>query len=478
MKLVRQILESVVRYIPTVKNPVKNVSIKKKIGWTLAMLVLYFIMTNVPIYGLGEGGSDAFGQFRGILAGQQGSIFQLGIMPIVTASIMLQIVTGTGMLPLDLNNPKDQNFYQGLRRLLIIVMVFINAFPLVFVREFIPPSPLVAESLGVSLTTLKIFMFLQIAFGGLLIYYMDDVVSKWGIGSGLGLFIIAGISQRFVGGIFTQIIPGWWSIITGQVNLSFTAETAQLLLIEPGYIIPIITTVGIFAVIVAAESTKVQIPIERGKTGQSTKYDVKLIYASVLPIILVRAIQANIQFLGQALDNSLGSSMPSWVAQYSSNGDVVGGIFYYITPVFRPEDWMWFLGQTTEELWMIAIRVMVDLTVMIVGGALFAVFWVRTTNKDAEAIAKQFRVKDMRIPGFRSSQQIMENVLNKYIPYVTILGGALIGLLAVIANLMGTVGGVTGTGLLLAVSITVKLYEEVKKELYESQFGTKFGFQR
>lgn len=475
--MIRKVLENVVRVIPTVKKPVGHVSFKQKITWTLAMLIIYFIMTNVPIFGVAESQSDAFGQFRGILAGAQGSIFQLGIMPIVTASIVLQIVTGTGMLPLDLNDPRDQSFYQGLRRLLIVVMVFINAFPIVFARNFLPPNGEVADLIGVGDLGMQFIIFFQVALGGMLLFYMDEVVSKWGIGSGLGLFIIAGISQRFVGGIFTQVLPGWWTIISGQAQIGFNIQTAQVLLIEPGYIIPIITTMGIFTVIVAAESTRVQIPIERGKTGQSAKYDVKLIYASVLPIILVRAIQANVQFIGKGLDGALGPNMPRWLGEYGPNDQVVGGLFYYITPIFRPQDWMWFLGEATAEVWMIAIRIMVDTTFMVIGGAVFAVFWVKTTNKDAEAIAKQLRVKDMKIPGFRSSPKIMENVLDRYIPYVTILGGALIGLIAIIANLMGTIGGVTGTGLLLAVSITVKLYEEIKKELYESQLGSRYGFE-
>lgn len=481
MNAIRKVLQNVVRLIPTVRKPVNHVSFKQKILWTVTMLMLYFIMTNVDIFGVvtnPEAGGDAFGRFRGILAGQQGSIFQLGIMPIVTASIVLQVISGTGMLPLDLNDPKDQSFYQGLRRLLIVVMVLVNAFPIVFARNFLPASEVVMESLGVGVTGVQIIIFLQVAFGGLLIYYMDEVVSKWGVGSGLGLFIIAGISQRFVGGILTQVIPGWWKILTGQVQIGFNLNSAQIILIDPQFgLVPIITTIGIFAVVVAAESTRVQIPIERGQTGQSAKYDVKLIYASVLPIILVRAIQANVQFLGQGLNSVLGANMPTWLGQYGTNDQVVGGLFYYITPVFRPQDWLPFLGETSAEIWMIAIRIMFDMTFMVIGGAVFAVFWVKTTNKDAEAIAKQLRVKDMKIPGFRSSSQIMENVLDRYIPYVTILGGALIGLLAVLANMLGTIGGVSGTGLLLAVSITVKLYEEIKKELYQSQLGARYGFE-
>lgn len=473
---VRTILESFVQIVPTVKKPVGHISFKQKIFWTLTMLISYFVMTNVPILGLAEGGNDAFGQFRGILAGQQGSIFQLGIMPIVTASIVLQIITGTGLMPLDLNDPRDQNLYQGIRRILIVVMVLVNAFPLIFGGGFLPASEAVASSLNVPLVAVQLGMLAQVTFGGIMIFYMDEVVSKWGIGSGLGLFIIAGISQRFIGGVVTQLIPGWWSILTGQVSLSFSLSTLELLLIEPGFIIPLITTVGIFAVVVAAESTKVQIPIKKARTGQSSTYDVKLIYASVLPIILVRAIQANVQFIGQGIDSALGSSMPAWLGQYGAQGQVTGGLFYFLTPIFRPEDWMWFLGTTGADPLFIAVRVLVDFTFMTVGGAVFAVFWVRTTNKDAEAIAKQLKVQDMQIPGFRNSSQIMENVLDRYIPYVTIIGGALIGALGVTASMLGTIGMVSGTGLLLAVSITVKIYEEVKEELYKSQFGSQYGF--
>ncbi len=471
----RLLAERIVGSIPTVKGPTKHVPFKRKLLWTLAVLVLYFVMTNVPIYGLAEGGSDAFGQFRGILAGEQGSVFQLGIMPIVTASIVLQILTGTNALPLDLNDPRDQNFYQGLRRFLIIMMVLINGFPIVFAGDFLPASQAVASAFGISIGFVQFLMFAQIAFGGILIYYLDEVVTKWGIGSGLGLFIIAGVSQRFVGGVFSEMIPGWISIITGQVELSFSMETATVLLLGAGHIIPLITTLIIFGIIVAAESTRVEIPVNNARVGRKGNYKVKLIYASVLPIILVRAVQANFQFMGQSIDSALGSNMPAMLGQYTADGEPFGGLFYYLTPIFSPDDWMWWLGTTSAAPEDIALRIMVDMTFMVIGGAIFAVFWVRTTNRDAEAIAQQLYVSDMEIPGFRRHPERMARVLDRYIPYVTIVGGALIGALAVAANMMGTIGMVDGTGLLLAVSITYKLYEEVAQDIAESKFGAALG---
>lgn len=466
----RKILHSIVSYIPTIRRPRQNVNFKQKAFWTVSILLMYFILTNVPIYGLGSGGSDAFGQFRGILAGGQGSILQLGIMPIVTASIVLQILTGTNLMPLDMNDPRDQDLYQGLRRLLIVFMVMINAIPIVFSGTYLPPSQTLSAQFGEP--TVLTIMFVQVALGGLLLFYMDDVVSKWGIGSGLGLFIIAGISQRMIGGVFTQLIPGWWDIITGTINVSFTAAGAEVLLLGPGQIIPLLTTIIIFIIVVAAESTNVQIPTNRKRSGIKDTYDVKLIYASVMPVILIRAIQANIQFIGSGLDSALGASMPAILGQYQG-GQAYSGLFYVLTPILQPQDWMWWLGTATAEPWMITIRLLFDFTFMTVGGALFAVFWVRTTNKDAQAIAKQLDVQDMEIPGFRSSASQMEKVLDRYIPYVTILGGALVGALSVVANMLGTIGMVGGTGLLLTVSITYKIYEEIKKEMLESKYGDK-----
>ena len=70
----------------------------------------------------------------------------------------------------------------------------------------------------------------------------------------------------------------------------------------------------------------------------------------------------------------------------------------------------------------------------------------------------------MQIPGFRSSPRIVEKVLSRYIPTITILSGAIVGGLAVTADMIGTVGGIGGTSVLLAVSILMSLYEAVAKE--------------
>ncbi|MFB6311205.1 MAG: preprotein translocase subunit SecY [Salinirussus sp.] len=468
--------EPVLTRMPSVQRPEGHVPFKRKVMWTAGILVLYFFLTNVFLYGLQGEGSEVFGQFRSILAGGQGTILQLGIGPIVTASIVLQLLGGADLLGLDTqNNPRDQVLYQGLQKLLVLVMIVLTGLPMVFASDqFLPPSQAIANQLGIGLAGVQWLMFFQIAVGGVLILFMDEVVSKWGVGSGIGLFIIAGVSQRLIGGMLgiapihgeSGILPTWIGIILGWVPFPalLTPQGISQLLIGRGAIVPILTTIFIFVVVVYAESVRVEIPLSNAQVkGARGRFPVKLIYASVLPMILVRALQANIQFLGRILNAQLGS-LPAWLGTYSG-GEPTGGLFYFFAPIYQPQDWMWFAGGAGgHAVWEILLRIGVDLTFMVIGGAIFAIFWVETTDMGPEATAQQIHNSGMQIPGFRRNIRSIERVLEQYIPQVTVIGGALVGLLAVMANMLGTIGGVSGTGLLLTVSITYKIYEEIAEE--------------
>ncbi|WP_394348771.1 hypothetical protein [Haloferax volcanii] len=311
--------EPVLSRMPAVARPEGHVPFRRKLGWTGGILVLYFFLTNVTLFGLDAAtANDLFGQFRSILAGQQGSVLQLGIGPIVTASIVLQLLGGADLLGLDTdNNPRDQVLYQGLQKLLVGVMICLTGLPMVFAGNFLPADQAVATSLGIGTVGVKGLIFAQIAVGGVLILFMDEIVSKWGVGSGVGLFIIAGVSQQLVGGLFSwQGLGGtsgffatWIGIITGAIELPASpTDLLSTVFLGQGQLLALITTLLIFGIVVYAESVRVEIPLSHARVkGARGRFPVKLIYASVLPMILVRALQANIQFLGRFLNSS-------WVA--------------------------------------------------------------------------------------------------------------------------------------------------------------------
>ena len=95
---------------------------------------------------------------------------------------------------------------------------------------------------------------------------------------------------------------------------------------------------------------------------------------------------------------------------------------------------------------------------------MFAKFWIETTNMGPESVAKQIESSGMQIPGFRRDPRVLRRVLERYIPTVTVIGGATVGGIAAGADMIGTVGQASGTGVLLCVGIMIQMYEAIGRE--------------
>jgi preprotein translocase subunit SecY len=461
-------IEPLLQRLPAISKPEGHVHFRRKLTWTIGVLLIYFVLTNVQLFGLAPSSQDLFGFYRAIMAGSQGSLVQLGIGPIVTASIILQLFKGADIIKLDTSDPRDQSVYQQLQKLLIFVMIVVEALPQVL-GGFLKPDPTLAASTGLGLGSITLLLFIQVCLGGVLVLFLDEIVTKWGIGSGVGLFIVAGVAQGLVTGTINWQTDPTTGLAYGmiprfiQIFQTFTAQqllTAQGLafFLFRGDILAAISTIAIFAIVVYVETTRIEIPLAHSSVrGARGRFPVKLVYASVLPLILVRALQANIQMIGILLYNA----GFTWVGTYTGNTPT-SGLMYYLAPINGPQNW--FPGLTTNPGWQVALRCGIDIAVMVIGGVIFALFWVETTGMGPKAVAEQIRSSGMSIPGFRRDPKIIERVMKRYIPKVTVIGGAFIGLLAVIAGFLGTIGNVGGTSLLLAVSITYRLYEQLANE--------------
>jgi preprotein translocase subunit SecY len=454
-------MEPLLAAMPAVKSPEGHVHFKNKLMWTLAVLVLYFALTNIPIFGLSSTSQDVFLYWRALLAGASGSIIHLGIGPIVTASIVLQLLKGADILQIDTSETSGQVIYMGLQKVLILVMIVVEAAPNL-IGGFMRPDPVIAVNFfGGSTFAVSLLIFVQICIGGVLVFLLDEVVTKWGIGSGVGLFIIAGISQALVNGFIN------WAPVSDPYPVGFFPRLIAIGLDGASYlqyfskdILAFITTIAIFLVIVYVESTRIEIPLAHAQVrGARARFPVKLIYASVLPMILVRVLQANIQMLGMFLSNIGITVLGKFSGQHPDSG-----LMYFLAPVNGPQDWMWWMTDLGHPAWEVILRLSVDIIFMVVGGAIFALFWIKTAGLDSKDVARQIQLSGMSIPGYRRNPQILEKYLERYIPKVTVIGGVFIDILSVVANLFGVIGAVSGTGLLLTVSITYRLYEEIASQ--------------
>lgn len=473
----KESLEPIFKKLPAVASPESHVHFKNKLIWTLAVLLLYFALSNVHLFGLSADSIDLFEQYRAFFAGASNSLILLGIGPIVTASIVLQLLVGADVIKLDLSNADDQAFFQGAQKFMVFVMIVVEALPQIL-GGYIQPDLNLASSLGVSPSLITLLLFIQVCIGGLLVLLMDEVVSKWGIGSGVGLFIVAGISQQIVTGILNWqtdesglpigLIPKWVHI-SQNVDLGFLfSGDGVIFMLVTGGILALLSTVIIFLLVVYVESTRIEIPLAHSAVrGARGKFPVKLIYASVLPMILVRALQANIQLIGLLLSSKGINIFGKFVGSKP-----VDGLMYYLSPIHSPYDWIPSLvrqsfsglGVPVPSNWQIGLHVFMDALMLIVGGVIFALFWIETTGMGAKQTAQKVFNSGMQIPGFRRNVGSIEKVMLRYIPKVTVIGGVFIGALTLIASLLGTLGGAGGTGLLLTVSIVYRLYEDIASE--------------
>jgi preprotein translocase subunit SecY len=486
-------LKPIIGRMPTIKKPDGHVHFRTKMTWTLVILIVYFAMTNVAIYGLGGETIDLFSQYRAILAGASGSLMHLGIGPIVTGSIIMQLFTGAKIINLNLQSPKDKEIYQGTQKVLVIVMIIVESVPQVF--GFLEPSAAIVSDVG--LTWARMTIITQLAIGSYLVFLMDESVSKWGIGSGISLFIAAGVSQAIFTGTLnwepapgsqTDTPSGTFPMILWYLKNSSTSELSRtgyeaILLAPPNPVVALLGTLVVFFIVVYVESSRIELPLAHGKVrGARGRYPIRLIYASNIPVILMAALLANVNMFALlfwshptmstwpifghnwrlgAFDTTDGSNpVPTMGLAYYVNR--LAGLQDWFLPLVSPEKYGQYMGG--HEPWQLVAHIIVYMGIMVFGSIVFAKFWIETTNMGAAAVAKQIQGSGMQIPGFRRDPRIVEKVLERYIPTVTVFSGAMVGFLAAGADMIGTVGQSSGTGVLLTVGIMIRMYEQIGKE--------------
>jgi len=427
-------LQPIFSLIPQVRSPDYRVPFKEKLKWTGIILILYFILATVPLFGLSATAVDQFGQLRAVMAGSFGSIITMGIGPIVSASIILQLLVGGKIIKLDLSQPRDKALFQGTQKLLAIIFTILEAAILVLTGALAPAGPQFVW-----------IMLLQMFIGGILIIFLDEVVSKWGFGSGVGLFIAANVAQSIIVGTLNFLpMAGTAGVPGGTIPRFIYSLTAG----QPDFtiLIPTLSVIVVFLVVVYAESMRVEIPLSYGGVkGARGKYPLKFIYASNMPVILTSALLLNVQLFA-TLFQKLGIPILGTI----SNGRPVSGIVLFLTT------------PTYSTLFTNPLQVIFYAVVFIGLCVLFAWLWVELSGIGPKQVSKQLYQMGMQIPGFRSNRGQFERILKKYIPAITVMGGAFVGLLAFGADLTNALGG--GTGVLLTVGIVYRLYEEIAQE--------------
>lgn len=446
--------DALISNLPEVAGPTqRNLSFKEKLKWTLIVLILFFGLGLVPLFGLGQNALQRFEFLSIILGASFGSIISLGIGPLVTASIVLQLLNGAGIIKFDLTKPEGKKRFQGTQKLSSYFFIVFEAAIYVFMSGLAPDAALAGQP-GLYLQ-LELLLVGQLILGGILVMFMDEVCSKWGFGSGISLFIAAGVSQSLFIRTFSPLSsPTNPNIATGAIPAliqSLGAGDPTTALLEGS---KIIATVLIFVAAVYLQAMKVEIPLSFGRVrGHGIRWPLHFVYTSNIPVILVSALFANVQLWAQLLQN-WGYPLLGTLSQ----GSPSTGLVAWLSPPNLIEKIV-----TTKTLVFHDVAAsLVYLTVMVVGAVIFSWFWVQTSSMDARSQAKQIMASGLQIPGFRRDERVLERLLDRYIMPLTVMGAIAVGILAAGADIAGAL--THGTGILLTVMIVYRLYEDIARQ--------------
>lgn len=448
--------EKLSTYIPEVEGPTqKHLPFKTKIKWSIMVLISYFVLGVIPLFGLGQNSLEQFEYLSIILGAKFGSLISLGIGPIVTASIVLQLLTGSGILKMDLTNPEGKKSFQSLQKVLTIFFIIFEAVIYVIMGG-LAPAP------GLPLGTFKIFQLLlifQLFVGGMLIVYMDEILKRWGFGSGVSLFIAAGVSATLIVRAFSPLTTaGTLALGSGQAPVGKVLVLVQSLakgnpIGAALALAAIIATFAVFAMSVYSQAMKVEIPLSFGRIrGHGIRWPLKFIYTSNIPVILTAALLANMQLWARLLEK--------W-------GHPILGTFSGNTPITGVVSWL-YSPNIVEKIITKTVgladvgHAFVYVLFFVIGAVVFSIFWMQTSGMDAKSQARQMMASGLQIPGFRRDERVLERLLSRYILPLTIMGGITVGILAASADLMGALAN--GTGILLTVMIIYQLYETIAEQ--------------
>lgn len=420
-------------FFTKIRQIAKDATLRKRILFVLGALILFRVLAAIPIPGVDHNALASFfagNQFLGLLnlfsgGGLSGlSIVMLGVGPYITASIIMQLVT---MISPKLKAMYHEEGEAGRKRfsqysrLISVPLAVIQGlgFLLLLANQGIIPS-LDAFSLATNLVV--------ITAGSVLLMWIGELISEFGIGNGTSLIIFAGI----VAGLPTAI-----------QQLVFTYSAAQI----PTYIAFLfVALVIIFGVVVITEAER-PIPVTYAKQARggktvgsaSTYVPLRLNQAGVIPIIFALSIlllpQMAANFLA-VVDNTTVQTLVRWLNAFVAN-QVAYGVAYFVL-VF-----------------------------------VFTYFYTAVTF-DPDAMSKNLQKSGAFIPGVRPGESTAKHIGN-VISRITLVGALFLGFIAVLPLVVQGLSGITsltigGTALLIAVSVIIDLIKKVDAQLVMREY--------
>lgn len=448
-------------YLPTAAKPRVKPSMYERLFWTGIALVVYMIMANTPLYGISTAGPEQILLIQIIFASNRGTLMELGIGPIVTAGLIMQILVGAKLIDLDLTDPENRKIFTASQKTLAVILAAFEAAMYVLSCRYWMPlgNPVTSCSAA---WHVRLAVWLQLFIASYLVIVLDEMIQKgWGIGSGVSLFILSGVATTIFWNTFSTVtyqneVIGFIPFMIQQLS---SGRGLDAVLIRPGGrdLVGFAATIGIMLLLIYLSNMKVEIPVTSPRLQSiKTRIPLQFLYVTNIPILFIGILYANILVFATLFRTYLASTVPSSIvdllAKYDPNtGRLIGGLAYYLA---SPNGLYGALGDP--------VHLLVYSVLVFVLAVLFGLMWVEVAGLNPSAQAEQLVSSGFEVPGLRSNPKILERMLAKYIYPLTILSSLIVAAISVFADVLGAYG--TGTGILLAVGILQQYYTMIAYE--------------
>ncbi|KAL0206177.1 hypothetical protein P9112_001484 [Eukaryota sp. TZLM1-RC] len=474
------ILKPLTVLVPEVPEPTTKVPLRQRVLWTALILLFFLIASQVPLYGmLSTKGGDPFYWSRVILASNKGTLMELGISPIITSGMVLQLLSAVRILRINQNDPNERALHGKVQKLIALGITLFQAIAYTLSGIYGPVS-----ELGMFNASLIV---LQLLLSGVVVILWDDMLSKnyCVTTQGVSLFIASNICEQIVWTALSpitapsQAIPGSTEFEGALLQFVGNAikkgphasrlSAIRYALFRRGMpnVTTLVNTAALFYLVLYLSNFRVEIPLKRaGYREGMISYPIKLFYTANMPAILQNALISNLFFVSQLLFRRFGAgngvvrSLGIW-----DQGVPIGGLVSYLA---SPRG----LSQALAN----PMKTLVHSIVTIAACAGFSFVWLQMSGSGPVELAQSLKQQRLMTPGTRQARdptktqqqkggvydEFTYRTVSRYVKRCALVGGALLGCLVIAGELLGCVGG--GTGVLMASSLIANIRENIEKE--------------
>jgi preprotein translocase subunit SecY len=431
----------------TIINIFRIPDLRNKVLFTVALLIIYRVGFHIPVPGFNQEEVEKAvdtrdtdsplsraAEYMQMFTGgtlSRSSLFGLGIMPYITASIILMLL-GEVIPALKKLRQEGQTGYKKIQEYTRYLTVLICIIQSLMFMKFLGAKRLTYQGMQTQAMIMGVF---GMTAGTVFLMWLGEQIDEYGIGNGISLIIMAGIVSRM-----PWAIQRLWE----RVDLTVTATTDSIG--PPRLLFLIAAFIFVVAGAILITQGQRRIPIQQAKQmrgrrmygGQRHYLPLRVNHGGVMPIIFASSFMIFPPVIIGQLANIKRLEYSRFLQ--TLQGALGHGAYTY------------------NVLYMLLIF-------------LFAYFWV-TVQFQPKELAKNLRDSGSFIPGLRPGRRTAE-YLEKVMTRVTYFGAAFLAVIAVVPSLISVLLGIDwivaaflgGTGLLIVVSVSLDLVQRIEANL-------------